>query len=388
MASKKSPKNQQRHKVKEPLFMRLIKKSSVQRAKHAPKLLFDLWRGKSVSYKRVLRTFFAIGSILAFFLWSGIHSLPPPLPVENQPPLLYASQCNDDLRKVFLSAIDDAKESIYLVIYSLTDEKILSALHKKASEGVAVIIVYDPSTPKIHIKRRELPIKIIPWKGSGLMHEKILVVDQKQVWVGSANMTTESLRLHDNNIVALSSSALAKAVEKREHLDLIMGGQRVEFWILPEEKKEALNKLISLIRVAKTSLKVAMFSWTHPQITKAVIEAHMRGVAVEAVIDHGQGTGASAETVEELLLSGIPVGLSQTELLHHKWALVDDKILITGSANWTRAAFSKNEECFLVIHDLTETQRKKVNSLWHAIRATRQLQNKKVSSIFLDTKAA
>ncbi len=128
MVKKQTRKRKNRRKKKEPTFlrlikwlllgasdlkksgrgrkdMRLIKKTHAQRSKRASKmslsLLLDFLSGKKITRKRILRTFVVVGSVLAFLVWSGINSLPLTPPAENKPPLLYASQCNDDLRKVF-----------------------------------------------------------------------------------------------------------------------------------------------------------------------------------------------------------------------------------------------------------------------------------------------
>ena len=55
------------------------------------------------------------------------------------------------------------------------------------------------------------------------------------------------------------------------------------------------------------------------------------------------------------------------QLLHHKWALIDKETLIVGSANWTTAAFTKNQDCFLVL-PLKEKEQKFMKNLWKVIQ--------------------
>jgi cardiolipin hydrolase len=38
--------------------------------------------------------------------------------------------------------------------------------------------------------------------------------------------------------------------------------------------------------------------------------------------------------------------------MHHKFALFDGSLLLTGSYNWTRSAASSNEENFIITGDL------------------------------------
>ena len=43
-------------------------------------------------------------------------------------------------------------------------------------------------------------------------------------------------------------------------------------------------------------------------------------------------------------------------------------ILEIGSANWTKAAFKQNDDCFLIIHDLADEQRQSMQKLWRTIQ--------------------
>ena len=67
---------------------------------------------------------------------------------------------------------------------------------------------------------------------------------------------------------------------------------------------------------------------------------------------------------------GIIILLSQgRELLHHKWAIFDDELLVIGSANWTKAAFSKNHDFLLFLSSLGEKQINYLTELWEVIKA-------------------
>lgn len=326
-----------------------------------------------------------VGFFLFLFNWFGFQAPQAILPDSGKPALLYSNQSQDDLRTTFVSAINDATTSIDLFIYSLTDQQIINALKEKADQGVKVTVIHDPDTSQWGFEKLGNKITCFEKSGAGLMHRKILVVDYEKIWIGSANFTTDSLRLHDNLVIGLVSRELAKRIAQSNCYQtpnvlaqppplFQVGGQRMEFWLLPEEKELAFKRLIQLIDESKHDIKIAMFTWTHPEITAAVIRAHKRGVKIDAAIDHQSGLGCSSQTVEKLSEAHIEVGLSSgTGLLHHKFALIDGKILVNGSANWTKAAFSKNEDCFVVLHDLNQNQIDKMNKIWKVIRCQRDL---------------
>ncbi len=153
------------------------------------------------------------------------------------------------------------------------------------------------------------------------------------------------------------------------HRDFIVGGQKLELWFFPDDV-HGVQRLVELIRTAKKTVRVAMFTWTRRDLAQAIIAAKQRGVDAEVVIDSQSGKGASAQIVNLLHKSGVPVGLSQgNALLHHKFLYIDGETLVNGSANWTKAAFTKNDDCFIILHGLTEIQKKQMDSLWEVIRA-------------------
>lgn len=297
-------------------------------------------------------------------------------PTAAHPTEIYANHLRDDLRMTFVRAIDQAEKSVILTIYSLTDNRIIHALNKKADEGVEVVLVCDSKASKGAFSRLSKKIHLLKQRPKGLMHQKILVIDGIKSWIGSANMTTESLRLHGNLVIGAYDQKLAAfSTEKALHMDQMLphlnfklGAQNADFYFLPDAK-QGLEKLTSMINTAKKTIKVAMFTWTHQDLAHAIVEARKRGIQVEVIMDHYSGNGASRQVVQILNEGKVPVAFSQGQsLLHYKMMIVDDQTLVNGSANWTQAAFSQNNDCFLVLYDLDSTQKKTLQALWQVIK--------------------
>src|ERR1700722_8311222 len=314
---------------------------------------------KKRSTKHPIKFYRLLSSLLLlilFFYLTESKKLEEIQPGEN--PVLYSNVCHDNLESVFLDAIRGANHSILLIIYSLSDIKLIHALNRQAEKGIPVKVIHDTTTPPLGFQKLSSRIDNQGIKLSGLMHQKILVVDREKVWLGSANMTTESLKLHDNLVLGLINHRLAEAIVQQKAFSLIdLCGQQVEYWSLPQKGKEGLKRLIQLIDGAQKSVRVAMFTWTHAELTEAVIRANHRGIRVEVILDRGQALGVCHQTLEKLLHAGVEVRLSSgLGLLHHKFAWIDEKYLINGSANWTVSAFTRNRDCFLILHSLTLTQ--------------------------------
>jgi cardiolipin synthase len=302
------------------------------------------------------------------------------LPGSDHPLQIYSNQTQDDLTQLYLHAINKADRSITLVIYSLTDRDLIRALNDKSRAGIPLYIVCD-ATASPDLSQKLPWATIVRRSGKGLTHQKILCIDDTLTVLGSANLTGESLKLHGNLVFVLDNQALTTALTSKIksmdqyngstpllHQTTQMGEQTVELWILPDDP-DAVKRMITLFRSAKKSIKVAMFAWTRIDFTQELIRAAARGVKVEVVIDRSLGKGAGAKIVRMLSESGIPVALSTGKgLLHHKFAYIDDDVLVNGSANWTGGAFKFNDDCFIIAYPLTTDQRKKMNSLWDRIR--------------------
>ena len=310
--------------------------------------------------------------IALFSFWFVWRSLTPVLPRLGEPPRLYANPSREDLRLTLLKAIRRTDRSIYLAMFGLTDPAILKALAEKIEQKIPTAVYYDPSGSG-NVRNSLRGAEVHPVFQSGFMHQKILILDDETVFLGSANFTTQSLKMHDNLVIGLVSPKVARFLKENTphssgYLRTLVGGQDVEIWLLPDPKGHALADLKKRLRNARSSLRVALFTLTHSALTEELIRAKKRGVDVTVLIDLHSALGASASSVEELHKSGVRVLYSQgVQLLHHKFVYIDEQTLVAGSANWTKAAFAKNSDCLFVLHNLDQDQKTFMNSLWHRL---------------------
>ena len=106
--------------------------------------------------------------------------------------------------------------------------------------------------------------------------------------------------------------------------------------------------LIDQINNADSSIHIAIYSFTLDSISEALVNAHARGVEVKIVFEKTQISKYSQ--YEKMLESGIDVRKdSNPAYMHNKFAVIDGKIVITGSYNWSERASEKNDENLLII---------------------------------------
>lgn len=301
-------------------------------------------------YRKIFKSI----AVLTYVVWLVLALSRAPLPKEGF--AIHATQTDDHLIDPLLAVIRSATRSLYVSIYTLKDPEVLSALEKKIDEGVAVSLLSDQ-------ENCTLDVKMIPKTSSGLMHQKILVADEKNVWLATSNMTLESLYLDDNVSFVVADTELAKAiVEKR-----MFSSENYIYYPLPGKKKEALSAIVELLKNSKISIKAALFNCTHTKLIDAMLDASARGVDVLVAIDYKSAIGTSRKGFEKL--GALARKSRGSKTLHHKFAIIDDRMWIMGSANWSNAAFSKNEEFVLIVKNLTKAQDRKLRSLWRAIMA-------------------
>jgi phosphatidylserine/phosphatidylglycerophosphate/cardiolipin synthase-like enzyme len=130
----------------------------------------------------------------------------------------------------------------------------------------------------------------------------------------------------------------------------------------------------SYMDAAKRTLDIAIYSWTLPSLAQAAIRAKERGVVIRVVMDRQQGLADYAVT-DDLVDGGIGVVLDeQSGLQHNKYMVIDDKAVLTGSYNWSRAATARNRENFLVIRIPAVVRKYKENfeEIWRTNRILRR----------------
>lgn len=300
---------------------------------------------------RKYKLFFLLLVILGYG-WLCLLVRYPSLPNPNEPIQFYSMHLHSDLKRVILRALQSARSSIKLEIYGLSDPEVLKVLEKKQREGVAVSIFYDKKASP-HIPK-SLHAQPIPSKG--LMHRKILTIDEEMLILGSSNFTTASLKIHDNLLLGIYVR------------DFALHEMGISYYLLPEEREKGLQELLSTLDGAKEQIQIAMFTLTHSEIVDHLIEAKQRGVHVSVALDRYSALGSSRKAKERLEEAGVELLISkQSQLLHHKWAIIDGSTFLMGSANWTKGAFTKNEDCLLILKELKPSHQKQLSQMWQAV---------------------
>jgi len=134
---------------------------------------------------------------------------------------------------------------------------------------------------------------------------------------------------------------------------------------------QCTNGIVSAIEDAKNSVFVMAYSFTSLQIAQALVDAYERGVDVKILIDKSQ-IKSKYSHLHFFSKKGIPVFIDPAVgIAHNKTMILDDRFVLTGSFNWSKAANFKNAENILLIDDPSLAQIYKENWEKRAMTARR-----------------
>lgn len=144
----------------------------------------------------------------------------------------------------------------------------------------------------------------------------------------------------------------------------------------------AEKALVEMLDGARQKISVAAYFFTNRTLAKALVRAHKRGVEIQVIIDgnnesdYSKGYYLRKRGVDVRYARGLPKKVKKSKkpkyrvkkygIMHHKFIVVDDKLVGTGSFNWTASAERWNRENLLVINSASLARRytKEFDKIW------------------------
>lgn len=139
---------------------------------------------------------------------------------------------------------------------------------------------------------------------------------------------------------------------------------RSKAWFSPGG--DCVREIRSLLRNTRRKADICVFTITDNRISDAILDCHRRRVKLRIITDDDKSEDRGSD-IERLEQAGIAVRVDHSpHHMHHKFALFDNKLLLTGSYNWTRSAAEVNEENIIVSGEegLVKQFSNQFNELW------------------------
>lgn len=309
----------------------------------------------------------------------------------NTPKKLPSNNTVTSFGTKLIDYINQSKDSIQFAIYGLRgQDEILQALIKAKQRGVKVQGVVDSdSRGENYYTHTHLLYKhfdIVSDHKSNIMHNKFFIFDQQKVWTGSSNISdTGTGGYNSNGVVVINNQAIASiylqefnqmfyykkfGIWKKELSYENISTQDSYISVYFSPKSNTYEKAIkNLVQSAQNYIYIPIFYLTHKPLAYELIQAHKRGVEIKVILDASAARNKYS-IHEKLRQQGILVKVENFGgKMHNKSMIVDDKYIVSGSMNFTKAGNKKNDENTLVIHNPTLAKQYKTYflSLWNQI---------------------
>lgn len=173
-----------------------------------------------------------------------------------------------------------------------------------------------------------------------------------------------SSRLEDRNLVDWLEEAVKLSLPKEEAQHRKVLGEACF-----SPGLACLDRITEALHAAERQVDICVFTITDDRITRAVLAAKARGVKVRIITDNEKSLDRGSD-VDRLGAAGVEVRIDETEHhMHHKFAVFDRSLLLTGSYNWTRSAAEFNlENIVLTDHpELVTSFTRVFDQLWNEL---------------------
>lgn len=148
-----------------------------------------------------------------------------------------------------------------------------------------------------------------------------------------------------------------------EHMDPRPKLKEAHFFPNPTSEAKLIKHLLS----AKKKMIICVFALTNNNMADAIRQAKANGVDIRLIFDD-EMMKVPGSDVKALYDEGYPlrVDLDPKAHMHNKFVVIDDRIVITGSYNWTKQATNKNNENVAIFEDqeIADMYTQEFNRLW------------------------
>jgi hypothetical protein len=291
-----------------------------------------------------------------------------------------------------IAYINRAQFSLDIMMYNWSNgsgiSNIATAVNAAHNRGVDVRVISDGGTTN-----NALPLllpginRIERTTSSGLMHNKIMIIDEQSpsenddiVFTGSTNWTANQINTDANSALFIQDQALARVMKlefdemwggtttstgnpvfgasKSDNTPhyLRIGGRNVEVYFSPSDNTN--TKLLETIASADNDFEFASMVFTRADLANAFKTEYQQGnislCSGGLIKDTTTGPFMTMKNVMNNRLQKY----NGSGIMHHKYLIVDagmpssDPLVWVGSHNWSNAANNTNDENTLVIHDL------------------------------------
>ncbi len=272
--------------------------------------------------------------------------------------------------RALLADLERARQSIELASFEYNLASLATSLRRARARGVAVRLALDRDCLENPLMARwagwleEAGIAISWQQGHAFLHSKFVVIDRRVVWTGSWNPTINDTYRNNNNLLRISlPQVVANYAAEFERMaggafgtakrgptpfpQAALGPGSIATYFAPVEPVR--EHVLAAIAEARHSIDMLAFSFTDDALGAALRDRHNAGVAVRVVMERRNAGGIGSEFAQLRAAGIVALEDGNCYTMHHKVLIIDGRLVITGSYNFTARAEEVNDENALII---------------------------------------
>jgi phosphatidylserine/phosphatidylglycerophosphate/cardiolipin synthase-like enzyme len=274
-----------------------------------------------------------------------------------------------------IDKINAAQTSIHIASFEFDLTPVAEALVAAKKRGVDVRWVTDDESGLAvdedpghgqFAMLQEAGIEVRSDDRAALMHNKFWIFDGKIAWTGSTNITVSGVFQQNNNTIVIHSPEVAAIYEREfaelwdgkygpkspstvDQQSLAVNGTPIQIYFSPED--HVLDHMIPVVSSATKSIHFMAFSFTDYPLAKAMLDRASAGVDVSGVFEK-VGSETDSSELHTFFCAKVPARQDgNPKFLHDKVIIVDNRLVISGSFNFSTNATESNDENVMIIDD-------------------------------------
>ncbi len=288
---------------------------------------------------------------------------------------------NSSFKTALIDFMKSAKKSIEIAVFSFSDREIIEALNTIQTAGVVTIkVVVDDNNGAVKttdgsVSLSSSVVTKFDDRPDLEMHHKFVIIDRGEsdaaVWTGSANFNRPNMTTMNNNAVILRSKEVAATygaefdymfTNALFHTNkttpstttvFTVSGIPVEIRFAPRD--QPVNRMVDAVNSLSQSLYFAIFASGNGSLLSAMIAKKSAiGANNFGWFDKSftENSASAASFFSDLSTAGYDVRKDDnSDVMHHKYMVIDGAKVFTGSMNFTVAGNADNDENSVYIQD-------------------------------------
>lgn len=258
-------------------------------------------------------------------------------------------------RAPIIDALNKSKYTINLVMYGMTDDELLDAFIKQKLRGKTLKIILEQAPYKAQDENKKaqnlLNENKVAWHGGikpfRLIHEKTLLLDANKAMVMTFNFTKSTFKRDRNFALIIDDKKTVTALNNLFSADWNQTPVIIDQTNLIISPDNSRYKTVQLIDSAKADIKIYAPTLSDYKLLGELAKTARRGVNIKILTS----ANLREKQKEFLTRAGITIAISKKYFIHAKVIIIDNKLAMLGSLNFTKPSFDANREVSVISDD-------------------------------------